>query len=273
VAPKLASVVSPLPAVAVANTPVGTQPEPGHTKTGHPELDRTELGQLAEAVRLLAEVSKAQSEAMLALARSTAESVQLAAGSYVFQLRDRFDEMLPAANVGASDTRWSVPDSPGPLEQLIFHPGDTACVDVRLAVSQTPIKRIVSVEWIELPDGCTVLSGPRFSGSGVRRADGRYQLDSDVSLFVDFTLSLNVGDRQPGPIADAARVKLECTDTRPEGAVGGVITEVQIRAVVVPDDDGVGLDVPTVDAVVLEERRTYWLDKAENLPLQLPRLH
>jgi hypothetical protein len=233
----------------------------------------SEIGQLAEAVRLLAEVSRAQSDAMLALARSTAESVQLAAGSYVFQLRDRFDELLPAANVGASDTRWSVPDSPGPLEQLIFHSGDTACIDVRLALSQAPIKRIVRVEWTDLPDGCVVVSGPRYSGSGVHRSDSRYQLDSDVSLFVDFTLSVNVGDRSPGALTEAARVTLECTDTRPEGAVGGVATEIQIRAVVVPDDDGVGLDVPTVDAVVLEERRTYWLDKAENLPLQLPRLH
>jgi hypothetical protein len=255
VAPNLASVVSPI------------------TPADSPKIGPSELGQLAEAVRLLAEVSRAQSDAMLALARSTAESVQLAAGSYVFQLRDRFDELLPAANVGASDTRWSVPDSPGPLEQLIFHPGDTACIDVRLALSQAPIKRIISVEWTELPDGCEVVSGPRYAGSGVHRSDSRYQLDSDVSLFIDFTISVNVGDRTPGAIVEAARIKLECTDTRPEGAVGGVVTEVQIRAIVVPDDDGVGLDVPTVDAVVLEERRTYWLDKAEHLPLQLPRLH
>ena len=252
-APNLASVVTPLPSVA--------------------ESAPSELAQLAEAVRLLAEVSRSQSDAMLALARSTAESVQLAAGSYVFQLRDRFDELLPATNVGASDSQWTVPDSPGPLEQLIFHPGDVAFINVRVALSQAPIKRIVSLEWTELPDGIEVVSGPRFAGSGFHRSDTRYQLDSDISLFVDFTLGMNVGDRAPGEIRETARIKLECTDIRPEGAIGNVAVDIYLRALVVPDDDGVGLDVATVDAVVLEERRTYWLDKGENLPLQLPRLH
>ena len=254
-APNLASVATPLKAGSILAGP------------------SDELGQLAEAVRLLAEVSRSQSEAMLALARSTAESVQLAAGSYVFQLRDRFDELLPATNVGASDSQWTVPDSPGPLEQLIFHPGDPAFIQVRVALSQAPIKRIVSLAWTDLRDGVVVVSGPRFAGSGFHRSDTRYQLDADISLFVDYTLSINIGDRTPGEVAETARITLECTDIRPEGAVGSVAVAIHIRALVVPDDDGVGLDLATVDAVVLEERRTYWLDKGENLPLQLPRLH
>lgn len=255
VASQLASVVTPLSSGAMLAVP------------------SNELGQLAEAVRLLADVSRSQSDAMLALARSTAESVLLAAGSYVFQLRDRFDELLPATNVGASDSQWTVPDSPGPLEQLIFHPGDPAFIHVRVALSQAPIKRIVSLAWTHLPDGVEVVSGPHFAGSGFHRSDSRYQLDADISLFVDFTLSVDIGDREPGEFKETARITLECTDIRPEGAVGNVAVEVHIRAVVVPDDDGVGLDLATVDAVVLEERRTYWLDKGENLPLQLPRLH
>ena len=208
---------------------------------------------------------------MLSLARSTAESVQLAAGSYVFQLRDRFDEMLPSVVVGSPDATWSVPDSPGEIDELVFHPGDEVNINIRLAISQAPLRRIIALTWDDLPGGLRVAAAPTFS-AGLTRSDDRHQLDADVSLFVDTTLALRIGDCTPGNLRRSAFVHLDCTDGRPEGAVSRTSVEVRIQGGIVADDDGIGVDVPRVETLVREERRTYFLDKAEGLILQLPRL-
>ncbi len=231
-----------------------------------------ELGSLADAVRALAAASQAQSEAMLSLARSTAESVRLAAGSYVFQLRDRFDEMLPPTQVGASESSWEVAEFPDAFAQLVFHPGDQATANLRVAVSQSNVRRIVAARWTELPDGCEAAEIDVAAASLHRDTDGKVHLDNDVSLFIDAPLIVSVGDLDPGVFVRTAVLTIEVTDHRPEGAVARVDVEITLAAVVVPDDDGIGLDGARIECMVRPERRTYFLDKVERLTLQLPDL-
>ena len=209
---------------------------------------------------------------MLSLARSTAESVRLAAGSYVFQLRDRFDEMLPNTQVGASESSWEVAEFPDAFAQLVFHAGDVATANLRVALSQSTVRRIVSIRWSDLPHGCAAADIDVAAASLHRDPRGAVHLDNDVSLFVDAPLVVAVGDLDPGVFVRTAVLTIEVTDHRPEGAVARVDVEISLAAVVVSDDDGVGLDSARIECIVRPERRTYFLDKAEKLPLQLPDL-
>ena len=62
---------------------------------------------------------------MTRLAQLSAQSMRAATGTYVFQLRDRFDESLPPVQLGMSTSSWAaVGEAPGPVEALVFHPGD-----------------------------------------------------------------------------------------------------------------------------------------------------
>jgi hypothetical protein len=227
---------------------------------------------LSAAIEALAAASQSQSEAMLSLARSTAESVRLAAGSYVFQLRDRFDENLPVTQLGASESNWVVADFPDAFAQLVFHPGDVATVAIRLALSQASVHRIVRAQWNVVPEGATHGDFEFTAASGHHDLDGAYSLTSDVSLFIGTPLNIAIGDLPHGPYEGRAQVTIEVTNTRPEGATALMTVEVVVRGLVVPDDDGIGLDLATVDCFVRPERRKYWLDKTEKLPLELPRL-
>ncbi len=249
-------------------TPRRTQPKP----IAESGPAATESGALADAILLLAAASQAQSEAMLSLARSTAESVRLAAGSYVFQLRDRFDEMLPNTQVGASESSWEVAEFPDAFSQLVFHPGDVATANLRIALSQCTVRRIVSIRWSNLPEGCSAADIDVAAASLHRDPSGQVHLDNDVSLFVDAPLVVAVGDLDPGVWVRTATLTIEVTDHRPEGAVARVDVDISLAAVVVPDEDGIGLDSARIECIVRPERRTYFLDKAENLPLQLPDL-
>jgi hypothetical protein len=227
---------------------------------------------LADAIRALAAASQAQSESMLSLARSTAESVRLAAGSYVFQLRDRFDDLLPATQVGASESSWEVAEFPDAFSQVVFHPGDQATANLRIAVSQCPVRRVVNMRWSHLPEGCRAADIEVAAATLSRDVDGRVHLDSDVSLFIDAPLVVDVGDLEPGVFVRTATLSIDVTDHRPEGCVARVDVEITLAAVVVTDEDGIGLDGARIECMVRPERRTYFLDKVENLPLQLPDL-
>jgi hypothetical protein len=237
-----------------------------------PQVVAAQADALAEAVRMLAAASQAQSESMLQLAKSTAESVRLAAGTYVFQLRDRFDELLPAVQVGASESSWEVEEFPDAFAQLVFHPGDVATANLRVAVSQAAVRRLVHVEWLTVPDGCDPTDIDYNAASLHRDVNGTVHLDNDVSLFVDAPLIVAVGDLEVGEFERTAVLQLQVSEPRPEGAVALINVEITLTALVVSDEDGIGLDGAHIRCVVRPERRTYWLDKVEQLPLQLPKL-
>jgi hypothetical protein len=237
-----------------------------------PQVLAAQADGLGEAVRMLAAASQAQSESMLQLARSTAESVRLAAGTYVFQLRDRFDELLPAVQVGASESSWEVEEFPDAFAQLVFHPGDVATANLRVALSQAAVRRLVNVEWLTIPEGCEATEIDYNAASLHRDVEGIVHLDNDVSLFVDAPLIVAVGDLPVGEFARTAVLQLQVSEPRPEGAVANVNVEITLIATVVADDDGIGLDGAHILCTVRPERRTYWLDKVERLPLQLPKL-
>jgi hypothetical protein len=255
---------------------------------GAPTLDS-----IAAALVLLAEASKAQSASMLELAKSTAESMRLAAGTYVFQLRDRFDELLPVVHVGASQSSWDIApfsdsdsamseemaeewtalrELPDAFAHVVFHPGDTATASVRIAVSQASVRRNITVRWAIVPEGCTASDFIFAAALLHTHTNGTAHLDNDVSLFVEAPLTVPAGDLPLGQFLRSGQLIVECTDTRPEGVIAISTIDIELGALVVADDDGVGLDLATISCTVNPERRTYWLEKAEGLPLQLPRL-
>ena len=110
------------------------------------------------------------------------------------------------------------------------------------------------------------------AAGGLPLPDGSWELPSDVSLFVDLVLDLDVGSMELGAFETKGRVMIIITDGRPEGAVATVAVDTRLAAIVVPDDDGVGLDVPIIEAVVGPEQRTYLLEKATGMALDLPKL-
>ena len=213
-----------------------------------------------------------QTASMARLADMSAESIRLATGSFVYELRDRFDACLPPPQVGVASTAWAAPGELAgePVEAVVFHPGDRALVSVTLALSQAPARRHVRSSWTQL-DAETVGGPVRFTAHGGHaRADGTFELPSDYSLFID--LAAEVQLNTTGHLVGTVDAEIVVTDDRPEGARSVIPLRVHYGALVVDAEEGLGLDAATVEAVLGPETRTYLLDKAENLPLVFPRL-
>lgn len=223
----------------------------------------------ASSLAAVAASSAEQALAMRRLADASAEGMRVATGSYVFELRDRFDLALPTVQAGTANASWAAEGADEAIELLVLHPGDVVRATVQLGVSQAIPRRVVRARWVDLPDGLT--GHVAFSArNGVPTEDGGYELPADTPLFVDLAVAIDVAPLRPGPWRATALAELDVTDTRPEGAVATLPVEVSLQATVVPDGDGVGLDAPIVQAVALAERRNYFLDKAHRLPLALP---
>lgn len=227
---------------------------------------------IAASMSEMAQASQAQADSMHRLAIMTAESVRLASGAYVFELRDRLDAALGPSVVGVAHAELTAGSELGPIHALAFHPGDTVRGAVRVTINQSIVRRIVTAHWERVPEHCSVLHTTFASPAGAPVGTEGWELPTDVSMFVDFAFDLEAGVLPVGPFETKARLQLELTNTRPEGVVSQIGIEVRIAAVVVPDDDGVGLDIPIIEAVVGDEKRTYLLEKSANLILELPRL-
>ena len=223
-------------------------------------------------VAALAAASRDQAEAMVRVAELSAQSLRAASGTYVFTLRDRFDERLPATQVGVAGTVWqAVGEAPAALEFLVLHPGDIVGFTLSLVCNQVATDRRVSVEY-GVCDPRLVRKAPRYQASSVRSGQGTdFVCPSDVSLFIELAFevdveTLPVGERFVLP----ASATIMTSDTRPEGAIALIGVDIVIAGTVVPDDDGVGLDLLSMEAVIGDEARSYFLDKAERLALSLP---
>ncbi len=227
---------------------------------------------LAETLSEVARSAHAQAESMSRLAVMTAESVRLASGSYVYELRDRFDAALGPSVVGVAHVELSGGSDLGPVEALAFQAGDRVRAEVRITVNQSFVRRIVTAQWDPTPGRCQAHPATFAAAAGVPIAGNRWELPTDVSLFIDMALDLDVGSLAPGPFETKGQLALELTDSRPEGVISRFVIDVRIAATVVPDDDGIGLDGPVIDAVLGDEHRSYLLEKSSNLVLELPRL-
>ncbi len=239
------------------------------------------------AVETLAATSARQAESMQALAEMTAHSMLSATGTYVFQLRDRFDEALPNVAIGAGDHSWrAVSDSEidlagegemDPLdptvldhvEALVFHPGDRVRFTARFVCNQSPVRRSLELIVDSVHDGVEV--HPASFRSSVGHGTGeRFEAASDISTFIELPLDVEVGSLVHGAFAFAVDGRFHVTNLRPEGSIAHLAFRVTLRGIVVPDDDGNGLDLVAVEAALEPDRRTYWLDKNEQVELTLP---
>jgi hypothetical protein len=220
------------------------------------------------------DAQRAQADAIRLMADRTAEGLRAANGTYVFALRDRFDEALPAAVLGVADTSWAaLGDAPGEVEDLVFHAGDSVRFIARLACNQTPGKRSLTLRWLDadgvLPAPPTILTA---GGRDIGVEAG--SLPSDTTAFLDLPVDrMFTDDDLVGgvkPLAGSARAELTVTDQRAEGAV--TVHELIIRVVghLYPDDDGVAIETPAIEVTIGEERRRWYLDKASGLGLALP---
>jgi hypothetical protein len=223
----------------------------------------------ADALVAVAASAADQAAAVRRLADASAEGMRVATGSYVFELRDRFDAALPVVQAGTANGSWAAVGAEEPLELLVLHPGDRVAATVQLGVSQAIPRRKVRARWLAVPEGASGTVG--FAArNGLPTDDGGYELPADTPLFVDLRVELDAGRLVAGRWSAVGVAELEVADTRPEGAVCVVPIEVSLEATVVPDGDGVGLDAPVVQAVTFPEQRSYFLDKATGLPLALP---
>ena len=229
----------------------------------------TLVGELSSAVTR-------QAEAMRHLAELTADSLRAATGAYVFQLRDRFDESLPAPQFGVVEGGWAGVDgttdeaASEPIEALVLHPGDLVRLRWRVLCNQTIVRRVIEVRTEPL-DGSGQWRPARFSVSETRDGDGeRYDLAANTSLFVELAVDVPVDKLDLGPYEQICRATIEVSDNRPEGAVASFAVTARARGIVVPDDDGIGIEAATVEVMIGNELRAYYLDKPTQLPLSLP---
>jgi hypothetical protein len=265
------------------------------TGPGHDRSDATDAAAQAtlRAVETLAATSARQAESMQALAEMTAHSMLSATGTYVFQLRDRFDEALPNVAIGSGDHTWRAvgdadidaavdgagdPESdrgaldPNLLEHveaLVFHPGDRVRFTVRFVCNQSPVRRCLELAVDSVRDDIKV--HPASYRSSVGHGIGeRFEAASDISTFIELPIDVEVGSLQHGAFAFTIDGRFDVTNLRPEGSIAHLPFRVTLRGIVVPDDDGNGLDLVAVEAVLDPERRSYWLDKNERVELTLP---
>ena len=243
--------------------------------------------ELGAVVAELAASSSRQAESMTRLAQLSAQSMRAATGTYVFQLRDRFDESLPPVQLGMSTSSWAaVGEAPGPVEALVFHPGDTVRFLATLVCNQAPLTRRVVVSALEPslganaalppqshPSGLGLTVGqPAFTAAGTPTVDDsdHYALRSDHSLFIAVPLDLAIDGLAVGPFARRCWVAVTVTDSRPEGVVSTVRVGFDVLGVAVADDDGIGLECLAIEAAIGIEDREYFLDKTNRLRLTLP---
>jgi hypothetical protein len=232
-----------------------------------------------DAIERLASSAQQQGADLRRLGDVSAQSVRIASGAYVFELRDRFDEALGLVQIGVAETGWTAVHADGtetdePLDIIVFEEGDLARARLRLVLSQAPVRRVARAGWT--PDSlpaATRIARPieLHAASGVRTDDG-FELPSDLSLFVDAWLDVDLHQIGVGPLDVIVRCQVRVTDVRPEGAVVIVPVRVRLRGAIVPDDGGLALDVATIEAETEQEMKEYFLVKDEAVPLDLPRV-
>ena len=214
-----------------------------------------------------------QADAMRLMAERTAEGLRAANGTYVFALRDRFDEALPAAQLGVADTSWTaLGDAPGAVEELVLHPGDVVRFNARLVCNQAVGRRLVQLRWLST-DGVSPADASILTASGRVISADRGELSTDTTAFVELPVDLVISDADvasAGPLDRSATAELVLTDNRPEGAVVSHTIIVRVRGYLQPDDDGVAIETPAVEVAISDERRAWFLDKASDLALALP---
>lgn len=230
---------------------------------------------LATTVGELAKGANEQAESMRHLANLTADSMRAATGTYVFELRDRFDLAMPAPQIGVSDSHWGpVGEAPGPVEALVFHAGDRLRFAVTVVCNQAPLTRVITIragDGSGEQRGPATLETPVFTATSARTGNAwSFDLPSDVSLFVDLPLEVDVADLALGPFELVVPALIVVTNTRPEGATSSTPISIRVSGIVVPDDDGVGIDAVAIEGLIGSELRRYDLDKASRLELAMP---
>lgn len=214
-----------------------------------------------------------QADAMRLMAERTAEGLRAANGTYVFALRDRFDEALPAAQLGVADTSWTaLGEAPGAVEELVLHPGDAVRFSARLVCNQAVGRRRVQLRWLSA-DGVNPVDASILTASGrIISADGG-ELSTDTTAFIELPVDVVISDDDVAsacPLDRSATAELVLTDNRPEGAVVTHTIVVRVRGYLQPDDDGVAIETPAVEVAISDEHRAWFLDKASDLALALP---
>ena len=181
---------------------------------------------LGSMVATLARSASEQAESMRRLADLSAESMRAATGTYVFQLRDRFDEAFPPVQVGMSASAWSaVGDAPGPVEMLVLHAGDVIRFTATLVVNQAPLRRSVRV-WPastssanDAPANGLTLQPIGFSVSAARAAEGeQFDLSRDLSLFISIPVHLAIETVPFGPFRRSLAIDIDCSDIQQSGS-------------------------------------------------------
>ncbi len=238
----------------------------------------------------LADAARAQAEAMVRVAELSAQGLRASTGTYVFQLRDRFDDAFPVPQLGAAGGTWSVPGFDAPVETVIFHPGDLVRFTMSLVCNQAPLRRIITVrpgavdshdnaqnnaqkdpeKTSALSDAITVAK-TRFVATAAQTLEGEtFEIASDTTIFAEIGVDFDISALGLGRFVVDLPVVVQVANNRPEGAVSELMIGVHIEGTVVPDDDGFGLDAASGDASISGEIRSYYLDKASKLPLAMP---
>ncbi len=214
-----------------------------------------------------------QADAMRLMAERTAEGLRAANGTYVFALRDRFDEALPAAQLGVADTSWTaLGDAPGAVEYLVLHAGDVVRFSARLVCNQAVGRRLVQLRWLAA-DGVIPVEPSVLTASGRLISADRGELSTDTTAFIELPVDFVITDADvaaPGTLDRSATAELVLTDNRPEGAVVTHQIIVRVRGYLQRDDDGVAIETPAVEVAISDEHRAWFLDKASDLALALP---
>jgi hypothetical protein len=232
----------------------------------------------------LADAARAQAEAMVRVAELSAQGLRASTGTYVFQLRDRFDEAFPVPQLGAAGGIWSVPGFDAPVESVIFHAGDQVRFTMSLVCNQAPLRRVITVRTgsvdahtgnpqhpSRISNDAITVAKTRFVATAAQTLEGEsFEIASDTTIFAEIAVDFDVAELGLGRFVVDLPVVVQVSNNRPEGAIGELMIGVHIEGTVVPDDDGFGLDAASGDATIGGEIRSYYLDKASRLPLAMP---
>ena len=226
----------------------------------------------------LADAARAQAEAMVRVAELSAQGLRASTGTYVFQLRDRFDEAFPVPQLGAAGGTWSIPGVEDPVETVIFHLGDRVRFTLSLVCNQAPLRRIITVRPGPVdthnangPSDAITVAITRFVATAAQTLEGEsFEIASDTTIFAEISVDFDIAALGLGRFVVDLPVVVQVANNRPEGAVSELMIGVHIEGTVVPDDDGFGLDASSGDATIGAEYRSYYLDKASRLHLAMP---
>jgi hypothetical protein len=152
----------------------------------------------------------------------------------------------------------------------VFHTGDLVRFTSTLVCNQAPLRRTMKFTVGELPEHVSNPQVRYVTALSKETTFDHFRMAPDVTVFAEISVDVELSALSLGRFHLDIPMEAEITNNRPEGAISDMSCIIMIEGTTLTDEDGVGVDLLSVETQISAERRQYFLDKDARLPLVLP---